>query len=145
MTRQTVSHSAHQETQMLIRRRHLVQQWLPPSQTLQILQRYISSAGYRPATIFAPATGKGKTAISILRISGEDALTVWHRMTAPPTRFKPQASNREPVARKAELRRIVHPDTGETLDEGIVLYFPGPSQRCLRQSSTNREAQHLRR
>ena len=88
-------------------------------------------------TIFAPATGRGKTAISILRISGPDALSVWRDMTRPPrqqpdrpaVRPTAAATARDPPARKAMLRRIVHPGTDEVLDEGIVLYFPGEQER----------------
>lgn len=84
--------------------------------------RCFASASREP-TIFAPATGRGKCAISILRISGPDALEVWRRMTGPPRtqRGKAPASPRE---RRAVLRSIVHPETKEVLDEGIVLYFP---------------------
>ncbi|KAI5479770.1 tRNA modification GTPase [Pseudohyphozyma bogoriensis] len=89
-------------------------------------------------TIFAPATGRGKTAIAILRISGPDALDVWHRMTRPPRTASTsdvkgkrpalvERVRRDPVPRKACLRRIVHPETEEVLDEGIVLYFPASS------------------
>lgn len=33
--------------------------------------------------------------------------------------------DRPPIARRAHLRRIIDPINGATLDEGIVLYFPG--------------------
>ncbi|GJN88029.1 hypothetical protein Rhopal_000985-T1 [Rhodotorula paludigena] len=83
---------------------------------------------FRLPTIFAPATGKYKSAISILRISGDDALEVWRRMTVSP-RGKGKAKEgvvvtKDPPERRAVLRKIVHPETGETLDEGVVLYFP---------------------
>lgn len=98
----------------------------------------------REPTIFAPATGRGKTAISILRVSGPDALNVWRDMTKPPrqqlegVRRSVAATVRDPPARKAMLRRIVHPKTNEVLDEGIVLYFPGewPSFRTRQTSLT---------
>ncbi|KWU44682.1 tRNA modification GTPase TrmE [Rhodotorula sp. JG-1b] len=77
----------------------------------------------RLPTIFAPATGKGKSAIAILRISGDDALQVWRRMTASP-RTRKRSEVEEPPERKAVLRKIVHPETDEVLDEGVVLYFP---------------------
>lgn len=88
------------------------------------------STAYRVPTIFAPATGRAKTAIAILRISGPDALLVWDRMTIAPRSATLGASTsklsspRAPVARKATLRRIIDPTTGEVLDQGIVLYFP---------------------
>ncbi|GAA5867482.1 hypothetical protein JCM3774_002919 [Rhodotorula dairenensis] len=79
----------------------------------------------RSPTIFAPATGKGKSAIAILRVSGDEALQVWRRMTASPrTRKRPNGEATEPPERKAILRKIVHPETDEVLDEGVVLYFP---------------------
>lgn len=34
---------------------------------------------------------------------------------------------KDPPERRAVLRKIVHPETGETLDEGVVLYFPRSS------------------
>ncbi|GAA6062695.1 hypothetical protein JCM10212_004753 [Sporobolomyces blumeae] len=95
--------------------------------------RYASttSAPLRLPTIFASASGRGKSAIQILRISGDDALEVWHRMTMP-ARGKRRviesggggARGPDPEPRKALLRKIVHPDSNETLDEGVVLYFP---------------------
>ncbi|GAA6047701.1 hypothetical protein JCM3770_001728 [Rhodotorula araucariae] len=94
------------------------------------LRRTVSSDAappppFRLPTIFAPATGKGKSAISILRISGPDALTVWHRMTCPPRgrAHRPGTPPKDPPERRAVLRRIVGLD-GEVLDEGVVLYFP---------------------
>ncbi|GAA5857314.1 hypothetical protein JCM8547_002213 [Rhodosporidiobolus lusitaniae] len=80
-------------------------------------------------TIFAPATGRGKSAISILRISGPGATDVWTRMTRPPRGEKGKAKEgREgPPERRAVLRRIVHPETEEVLDEAVVLFFPAHS------------------
>ncbi|GAA5828997.1 hypothetical protein JCM11251_004092 [Rhodosporidiobolus azoricus] len=94
----------------------------------------------RLPTIFAPATGRGKSAISILRISGDDALEVWRKMTRPAA-AKGRGRGRvvvagapgrgkvlqDPPERKAILRKIVHPETGEVLDEAVVLYFPPSS------------------
>lgn len=100
-----------------------------------------SAPSVRLPTIFAPATGKGKSAISILRIGGDDALEVWRRMTRPaPAKGREgrrlertggaklaagELGMRDPPARRAVLRRIVHPETEEVLDEAVVLYFPG--------------------
>ncbi|GAA5973263.1 hypothetical protein JCM11641_003040 [Rhodosporidiobolus odoratus] len=79
-------------------------------------------------TIFAPATGKGKSAISILRISGDDVLEVWRRMTMPARgKIQRQTMREAPPERRAVLRKIVHPDTREVLDEAVVLYFPASS------------------
>ncbi|BGP19030.1 mitochondrial splicing system protein [Rhodosporidiobolus nylandii] len=92
----------------------------------------------RTPTIFAPATGKGKSAISILRISGDDALEVWRRMTLPArakgggneegtAASEGRKTRRDPPERRAVLRSIVHPETREQLDEAVVLYFPASS------------------
>lgn len=104
---------------------------------------------YKQPTIYAPATGRSKQAISILRITGPDVLVVWDRMTrSPSSKIKGKSpemvggkkeveagkvgggrgkGSRMPEERKAILRRIIHPKTGEVLDEGIVIYFPGTS------------------
>lgn len=76
-------------------------------------------------TIFAPATGKGKSAISILRISGDDALEVYRRMTLPARGRTQRGMEHAPPERRAVLRRVVHPETKEVLDEAVVLFFPG--------------------
>lgn len=80
-------------------------------------------------TIFAPATGRSKSAISILRISGPKAVDIYHAVTTLPrsaiSRSRTASSLSPPTPRRALLRRIIHPRTRETLDEGIVLYFPG--------------------
>jgi tRNA modification GTPase len=66
-------------------------------------------------TIFAPATAAGRAAIAILRVSGPDSRRVVSVLTGgmPPPR----------LARRA---RFVDPATGERLDDGLVLWFPGP-------------------
>ncbi|MEM9263507.1 MAG: GTPase, partial [Pseudomonadota bacterium] len=67
-------------------------------------------------TIFARASGQGKSAIAVYRLSGPGAFGIIHRITKMPL----------PSPRKATLRRIVIPETGHTLDEGLVILFPGP-------------------
>lgn len=84
-----------------------------------------SSTPLQLPTIFASASGKGKSAIQILRISGDDALEVWRKMTKPARGQK--ATSKDPQPRRAILRKIVHPQTHEILDEGLVLYFPSES------------------
>lgn len=75
-----------------------------------------------PPTIFAPATPPGKSAISIVRISGPQVEQVWKSTKSPKSG---QASPWPPLARKAFLREIYCPSTNEKLDDGLVLYFPG--------------------
>lgn len=86
-------------------------------------------------TIFASASGKGRSAIQILRISGDDALEVWRKMTVSP-KGKKQTQG-DPKPRRAILRKVVHPETREILDEGVVLYFPSKSLSCKLITTTN--------
>jgi tRNA modification GTPase len=68
-----------------------------------------------PDTIFAPATAAGRAAIAILRISGPDCARAVSRV-----------AGKLPQPRVATRRHFIDPATGEQLDEGLVLWFPGP-------------------
>ena len=70
----------------------------------------------RPQTIYAPATGPGRAAIAIIRISGpstEAALTAL--LGKPP-----------PPQRSARLMAIRRPSSGERIDRALVLFFAAP-------------------
>ena len=67
------------------------------------------------ATIFALSSGQGRAGVAVVRMSGPAAREVLERMAAPC-----------PRPRFAALRRIKHPASGELLDQGLVLWFPGP-------------------
>jgi tRNA modification GTPase len=66
-------------------------------------------------TIFAPATAPGRSGIAVLRITGSRTRAVLQALTGvmPPPR----------VARRARFR---NPSTGEAIDDGLILFFPGP-------------------
>ncbi|KAI8967544.1 hypothetical protein BDF20DRAFT_927890 [Mycotypha africana] len=82
--------------------------------------RYIST---RSETIYALSSSPGKAGVAVIRISGKNALEAINKMTFPSK--KPiEQMNTEP--RRAYFRRIRHPQTGEVLDKGLVLWFPGP-------------------
>lgn len=66
-------------------------------------------------TIYAVSSGAGRAGIAVVRISGPAATEVVERM-APPM----------PKPRFAAFRRILHPETGEQLDEAIAIFFAGP-------------------
>lgn len=66
-------------------------------------------------TIFAQATAPGRSGVAVIRISGPRAIPVVH-----------SAVGRLPTARTACLRPIVDPRSGDILDHGLVLVFPGP-------------------
>ncbi|MDC3295845.1 tRNA uridine-5-carboxymethylaminomethyl(34) synthesis GTPase MnmE [Candidatus Pelagibacter sp.] len=67
-------------------------------------------------TIYALSTGPGISGIAIVRVSGEDTKKVIKLLT-----------NVElPKPRVATLRKINKINTYELIDEGIILWFPGP-------------------
>ncbi|HEY1990875.1 MAG TPA: tRNA uridine-5-carboxymethylaminomethyl(34) synthesis GTPase MnmE [Gammaproteobacteria bacterium] len=65
-------------------------------------------------TIAAIATPPGRGGIGIVRISGPEAAAIGRELTGHASR-----------PRRAQLRRFKD-EAGETLDTGLVLYFPGP-------------------
>jgi tRNA modification GTPase len=66
-------------------------------------------------TIFALSSGHGRAGVAVIRLSGPAAGQALERM-APP----------RPKPRFAALRSIRHPQTGELLDQALVLWFPAP-------------------
>ncbi|MBV8504323.1 MAG: tRNA uridine-5-carboxymethylaminomethyl(34) synthesis GTPase MnmE, partial [Alphaproteobacteria bacterium] len=66
-------------------------------------------------TIFAPATAAGRAAVAVLRLSGPDA-----------RRAVTLLAGALPPARVAQRRRLIDPQSGEALDDGLVLWFPAP-------------------
>jgi tRNA modification GTPase len=70
---------------------------------------------YRPDdTIAAVATPPGKGAVAILRLSGPQARVIGERL-----------SGIKPEPRQAHLCAF-HDESGEAVDRGLLLYFPGP-------------------
>ncbi|KAG0727444.1 tRNA modification GTPase GTPBP3, mitochondrial [Chionoecetes opilio] len=69
------------------------------------------------STVFALSSGQGKCGVGVVRVSGDQASSALTCMTRPASLPQP---------RSATLRRIVHPATGEALDRGLALWFPGP-------------------
>ena len=67
-------------------------------------------------TIFAPATGVGRAAIAVLRISGPDCAAAL-RMIAPGAEFPD---------RRAILHTLRRPGTGEPLDRALITRFKAP-------------------
>jgi tRNA modification GTPase len=67
-------------------------------------------------TVFALASGPGRGAIALLRLSGPRSAAILTAMTG-----------RLPQPRHASLRRLQDPVTGEVLDRAVVLWFPGPA------------------
>jgi tRNA modification GTPase len=67
-----------------------------------------------PQTIFAPASGAGRSAVAVLRISGPQAAEALRRL-----------AGRLPQPRLATLATLRQ--DGEVLDRALVLWFPGPA------------------
>ncbi|KAI9554383.1 hypothetical protein GHT06_019655 [Daphnia sinensis] len=82
---------------------------------LPCLRRYSST---RRSTIFALSSGTSRSAISVIRISGPNSVDVISKMT--------KLNKERIIPRKALLRKIVDPNNGELLDNGLVLWFPQP-------------------
>ncbi len=67
-------------------------------------------------TIYALSTGPGTSGVAIIRISGSESSKVIKLLT-----------NKEiPKPRMATLRKINNINTSELIDEGIIIWFPGP-------------------
>jgi tRNA modification GTPase len=68
-------------------------------------------------TIFACATAPVKSGVAIIRISGQNSLSILNSLTG-------QGSI---TPRTALLRKIKNPKTNEVIDEAVVLYFSAPN------------------
>lgn len=68
-----------------------------------------------PTTIFALSTAPGRAGVAVVRISGPHAGAVVDAMASP-----------RPENRYAALRRIRDPESGELIDEALVLWLAGP-------------------
>ena len=67
-------------------------------------------------TIYALSSGPGVSGVAVIRISGSETSKVLKKLT-----------NKEiPQPRMATLRKINNINTSELIDEGIIIWFPGP-------------------
>lgn len=66
-------------------------------------------------TIFAPASGFGRAAVAVIRLSGSGTRRVLQEIAGG-----------VPEARRMSLRRLVDPATGAVLDQALVVFFPAP-------------------
>ena len=67
-------------------------------------------------TIYALSSGPGISGVAVVRISGPDSLKVLKLLT----------QQELPTPRVATLRKINNINTSELIDEGLILWFPGP-------------------
>ena len=68
-------------------------------------------------TIYALSTGPGVSGIAVVRVSGKEAAEVVKQLTGDDL----------PAPRVAVLKKLKNSNTNEMIDEGIVLWFPGPN------------------
>ena len=66
-------------------------------------------------TIFALSSGIGKSGVAVIRISGPATANCLKRI-----------AGNLPSPRMAKLRSLKNPVTGQTIDRGLILWFPGP-------------------
>ncbi|XP_014249731.1 tRNA modification GTPase GTPBP3, mitochondrial [Cimex lectularius] len=74
----------------------------------KILRRFAS-------TIYSLSSGFGKSGVAVIRVSGPEAKTAAEKL-----------GGSLPKPRYASLRKFRHPLTNDVLDNGILLWFPGP-------------------
>ena len=67
-------------------------------------------------TIYALSSGPGISGVAVVRISGPDSSKVLKLLT----------KNELPIPRVATLRKINDIKNSELIDEGLILWFPGP-------------------
>jgi len=68
-------------------------------------------------TIYALSTGPGVSGIAVVRVSGKEAAEVVKRLTGDDL----------PVPRVATLKKINYINTNNLIDEGVIIWFPGPN------------------
>ncbi|MGE0211685.1 MAG: tRNA uridine-5-carboxymethylaminomethyl(34) synthesis GTPase MnmE [Parvibaculaceae bacterium] len=66
-------------------------------------------------TLYALSSGAGRAGVAVVRLSGPGAAFALEALCGP-----------LPAPRRASLRSIRAPETGEILDEALVLWFPAP-------------------
>ncbi len=67
-------------------------------------------------TIYALSSGPGISGVAVIRVSGKETISVIKALTGKEL----------PRPRLATLRKINNSNTFELIDEGIILWFPGP-------------------
>jgi len=68
-------------------------------------------------TIFALSSGRGPAGVAVVRVSGARAAEAVTQLTGQPL----------PAPRVAALRLLREPASGETIDQSLLLWFPGPA------------------
>ena len=67
-------------------------------------------------TIYALSSGPGISGVAVIRISGNETSNILKLIT----------KKKLPKPRVATIRKIINIKNSELIDEGIILWFPGP-------------------
>ena len=67
-------------------------------------------------TIYALSSGPGISGVAVIRISGKETSEILKLIT----------KKNLPKPREATIKKIIDPNSSELIDEGIILWFPGP-------------------
>ena len=68
-------------------------------------------------TIYALSTGPGISGLAVIRVSGKNTADVVKKITG----------SKLPVARTATLTKFNKNGGKELIDEGVIIWFPGPN------------------
>jgi tRNA modification GTPase len=68
-------------------------------------------------TIFAPSSGSGVAGLAVIRVSGPESGRILQSLSGASL----------PAPRYAARAALRDPDNGDALDDGLVLWFPGPA------------------
>ena len=114
--------------------------FISPSRTLmrstaqqrRFFSRPLASLSSPPSpddTIYALSTGAaGAAGVAVVRISGSNAqIALGALISSATSAIDPSYSQDMPKPRRAALRKLYDPTSGELLDEAIVILFPGPN------------------
>ncbi|RKP04397.1 GTP-binding protein TrmE N-terminus-domain-containing protein [Thamnocephalis sphaerospora] len=69
-------------------------------------------------TIYALSSGASKAGVAVIRVSGPNCQQIFDRVAT--------GKGHRPAPRAATFASFKHPHTGELLDRGLLLWFPGP-------------------
>ena len=95
----------------------MIRNWVPMGdQSMDFIKSLMGGLAGGGDTIFALSSGAPPAAIAVVRISGAQAFKAVRLLTGT-----------LPPPRKAALRNLKSPASGELLDQGLVLIFSGPA------------------
>ncbi len=73
------------------------------------------TAPIETSTIYALSSGRGRAGVAVIRLSGPKARAALEALAGP-----------APDVRRATVRKLIDPESGEQLDEALVLRFEAP-------------------